>query len=152
MLDYEIKNPYEGINILVFNLKNKQMRMSITTHKNKIYNLSVGRVLKTLSITDKSKKKTNKGERLFIEFLSNFLLNKSTKFGLSKLAFIKIINIRKKTYLNETLIKLLNSKFSILKIIFDFRISNNYTKLGGVRSIKRRLKKRLVRNENLFNL
>lgn len=152
LLDYEIENSYEGINILVFNLKNKQMRMSILTHKNKIYNLSTGRVLKTLNIVDKSKKKTNKGERLFIEFLSNFLLNKSIKFGLSKLAYIKIINIKKKTYLNETLIKLLNSKFSILKIIFDFKISNNYTKLSGIRSIKRRLKKRLIRNENLFNL
>jgi hypothetical protein len=137
---------------LTVNFKNKQLRLNIITNTNKIFNLTVGRVLSTLNILDKSKKKTNKGERLFFEYLGNFFKNNYKFFGISKISILKIINIKKNSKLSEHIIRFLNLKLIISKIVYDFRIPNNFSKLKKVRSIKKRIKKRIVKNENIFNL
>lgn len=145
-------NLYEKYNIITINFKNKQFRLNIVSFKNKIINLTVGKVLVSLNILDKSKKKTNKGERLFIEYLSNYLNNTQNLYGSSKLAVLKIINGRSTSKLNNNILKILNFKFNISKLIYSFNISNNYSKLKKIRSIKKRLKKRIIKLENIFNL
>nr|YP_740829.1 Ymf61 [Tetrahymena pigmentosa]ABI51738.1 Ymf61 [Tetrahymena pigmentosa] len=144
------KNNFEKYNILVINLKSKQLRISINSSKNTIFNLSVGRVLSTLNIDIKSKKKSNKGERLFIEYITNFLNNNKNFFGLKKLCIIKIIGLKKNFTINEGIFKLLNKNFFILNLINELKLPNNYFKYKKIRSIKRRLKKRIIKDENFL--
>lgn len=141
---------FEKYNILVINLKSKQLRISINSSKNTIFNLSVGRVLSTLNIDIKSKKKSNKGERLFIEYITNFLNNNKNSFGLKKLCIIKIIGLKKNFSINESIFKLLNKNFYILNLINELKLPNNYFKYKKIRSIKRRLKKRIIKDENFL--
>lgn len=145
------KSTFEKYNLIVINYKSKQIRLTINTSKNTIYNLSVGRVLSSLSIREKSKKKSSKGERLFIEYLPNFIKNKNFKFGIKKLLIIKLKNFKKSVNLNETIYKILNKNFFIVNTIYDFKIPNNFNKLKKIRSIKRRLKKRIIKDENSLN-
>lgn len=145
-------NLFEKYNIITINFKSKQTRLNIISFKNKILNLSVGKVLKSLNILEKSKKKTSKGDRLFIEYLGNYLNNSQQLFGLAKLAILKFINFKTKNKINNNILKILNKQFSISKIIYKFNIANNYFNFKKIRSIKKRLKKRIVKLENIFNL
>lgn len=143
---------FEKYNIITLNLKKKQLRLTILTQKNKVLNLTVGLVLATLNILDKSKKKTNKGERLFIEYLSNFFKNVSKFTNINSPTILKIIYSRPKSKIHSNIIKLLNNNFLISKIIFDFKIANNYTKLKKIRSIKKRIKKKIIKLDSIINL
>lgn len=145
-------NLFEKYNLITLNFKSKQTRLNILSFKNKILNLTVGKVLKSLNILEKSKKKTSKGNRLFVEYLNNYLNNSKSLFGISKLAILKFINIKTKNKINNNILKILNQQFNISKIIYKFNISNNYSKLKKIRSIKKRLKKRIIKLENIFNL
>lgn len=145
-------NLFEKYNLITLNFKSKQTRLNILSFKNKILNLTVGKVLKSLNILEKSKKKTSKGNRLFIEYLNNYLNNSNYLFGSSKLAVLKFINTKTKSKINNNILKILNQQFNISKIIYKFNISNNYSKLKKIRSIKKRLKKRIIKLENIFNL
>ncbi len=142
---------FEKYNIISLNLKSKQIRLSIISSKNTIYNISAGRVTASLKITEKKKKKSSKGERLFVEYLTNFCKNNKHKFGLNKNAIFKIIGLKKKISIREAIFKILNRNFSVLKFIYDLKSPNNYFKFKKIRSIKRRLKKRIVKNENYIN-
>lgn len=51
------KGTFEKPNLLVINLRSKQLRIAINTSRNTIFNLSVGRVLASLDLNTKSKKK-----------------------------------------------------------------------------------------------
>lgn len=146
------KNLFEKYNIITINCKSKQFRFNIISFKNKIYNLTVGRVLSSLNMLEKSKKKSNKGERLFIEYLNNFLNLNKKNFGLSKLSILKIKNSRTKFKLNNSFFKILNLNFNITKIIYDYKLPNNYSKFKKVRSIKKRIKKKIIKMENIINL
>lgn len=141
---------FEKQNIITINLRSKQTRISIISSKLTIFNLTVGKVLSSLNLKNKSKKKSNKGERLFLEYLINFLINNTNKFGLNRLATIKIIGFKKGTTINELFMKLFNKNFNLTSIIYDFKIANNYSKFKKIRSIKRRLRKRIIKNENLL--
>lgn len=138
---------FEKYNTIVTNFKSKQFRLSIISSKNNIFNLSVGRVLASLNINEKSKKKSDKGERLFVEFLLNFFKKNNMKFGLNKYAIFKIIGLKKKNTIRDAILKSLNINFNILFFINDFNMPNSYSKFKKIRSIKRRLKKRIVKNE-----
>lgn len=138
---------FEKYNLIVTNFKSKQFRLSIITSKNNIFNLSVGRVLASLNIYEKSKKKSDKGERLFVEFLLNFFKKNNLKFGLNKYAIFKITGLRKKNTIRDAILKTLNTNFNILFFVNNFNTPNNYSKFKKIRSIKRRLKKRIVKNE-----
>lgn len=142
------KSTFEKYNLITINIKSKQLRISLISVKNTIFNLTVGRVLSSLNINTKSKKKSNKGERLFIEYLENFLKFKIYKFGIKKLAIIKLKGYKKNLNLNETIYKLFNKNFNIVGFINDFKIPNNFFKFKKIRSIKRRLKKRIIKDEN----
>lgn len=146
------KDYFEKYNIITINFKSKQFRLSILTYKNKVLNLTVGKVLSSLKIVDKSKKKTNKGERLFAEYFENLLNSTIKYFGKSKISVLKIINSRLKTRLNNSILKILNNKFKISKLIYDYKIANNYSKFKKIRSIKKRIKKRIIKLENIINL
>lgn len=126
--------------------------MNILSFKNKVLNLTVGRVLATLKILDKSKKKTNKGERLLVEYLSNFLINTNKFFGNTRIAVLKIISGRSKSKVNNNILNILNQKFKITKLIYDFKVANSFFKLKKVRSIKKRIKKKIIKQENIINL
>jgi hypothetical protein len=152
LTDSNNKKLFEKYNIISVNFKSKQLRLNILTYKSKVLNITVGRVLATLKIIDKSKKKTNKGERLLVEYLSNFLTNTSKFFGKARIAVLKVINGRYKNKLNANLLKILNQKFRISKLIYDFKVANNFFKLKKVRSIKKRIKKRIIKQENIINL
>ena len=138
---------FEKYNIIATNFKSKQFRLSIITSNNSIYNLTIGRVLASLNIKEKSKKKSDKGERLFVEFLLNFFKKNNLKFGLNKYAIFKITGLKKKYSIRDSILKTLNKNFNILAMINNFSIPNNYSKFKKIRSIKRRLKKRIVKNE-----
>lgn len=142
------KSTYEKFNIISINLKSKQYRISINSSRDTIFNLSVGRVLASLNILIKSKKKSNKGERLFIEYLTNFFKSIKNKFGDKKLAIIKLIGIKKNYNINEGVFKLLNKNFYIINLINELKLPNSYFKYKKIRSIKRRLKKRIIKDEN----
>lgn len=144
-------NTFEKNNLIVFNLKSKQIRLTINSTKNTIFNLSVGKILASLNIKEKSKKKSNKGERLFIEYLINFFKNNINKFGNKKLTIIKLKYYKKNYNLNENLFKTLNKNLYIINTIYDFKIPNNFSKFKKIRSIKRRLKKRIIKDENSLN-
>nr|YP_740740.1 Ymf61 [Tetrahymena malaccensis]ABI51649.1 Ymf61 [Tetrahymena malaccensis] len=142
---------YEKPNIFIFNLKSKQIRLAILTSKNYVYNLTVGKILASLNIKEKSKKKSNKGERLFSEYLENFFKNKNNRFGLKKLIIIKLKYFRKGFKLHDSIFKILNKNFFILNNIYDFKIPNNFNKFKKIRSIKKRIKKKIIKDENLLN-
>lgn len=142
---------FEKYNIISINLRSKQFRLSIITSKNTIYNLSIGRALSTLNLLDKFTKKSNKGERLFVEYLTNFLLEKTEKLGLNKIAILNILGFKKGYDISESIIKLLSKNFLISNIVNIFKLPNNYSKLKRIKSIKRRLKKRIVKGENYLN-
>ena len=152
LTDKNNKNLYEKHNLIVINFKSKQLRINILSTKNKILNLSVGRVLATLKIKEKSKKKTNKGERLLLEYLNNFFVKTIKLYGISRLSILKIVNGRIKTKLSNSLLKKLNQTFKITKIVYDYKISNNFLKLKKIRSIKKRIKKKIIKQENTINL
>ena len=59
-------NLFEKYNLITLNFKSKQTRLNILSFKNKILNLTVGKVLKSLNILEKSKKKQVK----VIDYLS----------------------------------------------------------------------------------
>ena len=138
---------FEKYNIIATNFKSKQFRLSIIASNNNIYNLTVGRVLASLNIKEKSKKKSDKGERLFVEFLLNFFKKNNLKFGLNRYAIFKITGLKKKYSIRDSILKVLNKNFNIIAVINNFSTPNNYSKFKKVRSIKRRLKKRIVKNE-----
>lgn len=142
---------FEKANIFVFNMKSKQIRLSILTSKNYTYNLTVGKILSSLNIKEKSKKKSNKGERLFSEYLENFFKNKNIKFGIKKLSIIKLKYFKKNFKLHDSIFKILNKNLFIINTIHDFKIANNFSKFKKVRSIKKRIKKKLIKDENSLN-
>ena len=71
-----------------------------------------------MNILEKSKKKTSKGDRLFIEYLSNYLSNSHQLFGFAKLAILKFINFKTKNKINNNILKILNKQFNVSKIIY----------------------------------
>lgn len=144
-------NTFERYNLITFNLKSKQIRITINSSKNTIFNLSVGKILSSLNIKEKSKKKSSKGERLFIEYLSNFFKNNINKFGNKKLTILKLKYYKKNANLNENIFKTLNKNLFITSTIHDLKIPNNFSKFKKIRSIKRRLKKRIIKDENNLN-
>ena len=144
------KGTFEKPNLLVINLRSKQLRISINTSRGTIFNLSVGRVLASLGLNNKSKKKSNKGDRLFIEYLANFFKNNINKFGIKKLCIIKVLGFKKGYTISENIFKMINKNFFILNLIDEFKLPNNYFKFKKVRSIKRRLKKRIIKDENFL--
>lgn len=141
---------FEKINLIVFNLKSKQIRITINTATKTIYNLSTSRVLRSLGIREKAKKKSNKGERLFIEYLENYLRIYNFIFGSKKVAIFKINFLKKNTNILKTIFKLFNKYTKVISFIVDNKISNNYKKLKKIRSIKKRLKKKIIKDENSF--
>ena len=143
---------FEKYNLITISFKKKQIRLNILSFKNKVLNLTVGRVLASLNILDKSKKKTNKGERLLVEYLVNFFLKTKKFYGNAKLATLKIINGRPNLKVNNNILKLLNKEFKISKLIYDYKIANSFLKLKRMRSIKKRIKKRIIKMENVINL
>nr|NP_149388.1 ymf61 [Tetrahymena thermophila]AAK77585.1 ymf61 [Tetrahymena thermophila]6Z1P_Bk Chain Bk, Ymf61 [Tetrahymena thermophila SB210] len=142
---------FEKPNIFVFNIKSKQIRLAVLTSKNYVYNLTVGKILSSLNIKEKSKKKSNKGERLFSEYLENFFKNKNIRFGTKKLAIIKLKYFKKGFKLHESIFKTLNKNLFIINTIYDFKVPNNFFKFKKIRSIKKRIKKKLIKDENTLN-
>nr|YP_740785.1 Ymf61 [Tetrahymena paravorax]ABI51694.1 Ymf61 [Tetrahymena paravorax] len=141
----------DKINLITINLKSKQLKISINSANKKIFNLTVGKVLSNLNISEKAKKKSNKGERLFIEYIINFLETKSQFFGTNKKGLLKIKYLKKASKISELLLKNLNKYFRITNIITYYNISNSYLKFKKIRSIKRRLTKKIIKNES-YNL
>nr|YP_010411969.1 Ymf61 [Tetrahymena rostrata]QBI37938.1 Ymf61 [Tetrahymena rostrata]URP31129.1 Ymf61 [Tetrahymena rostrata] len=145
------KNAYENPNILVISLKSRQLRITLQSTNKTIYNISVGRILSSLKIFEKAKKKSNKGERLFLEYLNNFLQENIEKFGKQKTTIFKINHFKKYFPMEEQIYKICNKYLSIFYNIIEMRIPNNFFKYKKIRSIKRRLKKRIIKNENALN-
>lgn len=142
---------YEKTNLIVISLKSRQLRITIISTSGTIYNISVGRILSSLKIFEKAKKKSNKGERLFLEYLNNFFQEKINKFGDNKTAIMKINHFKKYFPMEEQIYKICNKYITILSNSIEIRLPNNYFKYKKVRSIKRRLTKKIIKNENYLN-
>lgn len=140
---------YERYNILTINFISKQFRISILTSNSLIFNLSTGRVLAALNIKGKSKKKSDKGERLFLEYIPNFILINKYYFGKAKLTHLNILGLRKGVF-NDLLLKNLNKNLSIISSIFNLKLPNCFSKFKRVSSIKRRFRKLIIKNENSY--
>ena len=151
LTDKNFNYNYEKYNILVLNFKYKQLRLTVLSFKNKVLNFTVGRVLSSLKILDKSKKKTNKGERLFLEYINNFFFKTNKFYGKNMISILKIKNFKPKSSLNNNLISNINKIFLISKVIYDFKVPNNFLKFKKLRSIKKRIKKKIIKLNNIIN-
>lgn len=113
-----------------------------------VINFSTGKILASLGIKKKSQKKTHKSEKLFIEYLRNYINIYINRNFLKINTIFKIFKLNKINNINNKLLKLLFRKFKIIILLNKFKLPNKPLKVKKIRSIKKRLKKLVIKNEN----
>lgn len=134
------------INKIIFNQKLHNTKINIIKSYKNVIMFSVGSVIKYFNIVGgKSARRSINGLRVFLNFAKNLLeklFKKNDLFILSLVGFSHQYLILKKQ------LKFLFNKSNNLKIFFllNMRISFNKKKLKRIKSIKKRLKKKIVLN------
>jgi hypothetical protein len=148
---YFTNNIFEqkNFNIIVLSYVSKQLKLNIKNKKNfNIFNLSVGKVLSSLNILEKKKKKTVKGRKFFIEYLKNFFIKFYYIFNNEKNTILKIKQLSKNVVIDKKLLIILYKYFNIKLLISSTSLPNNFFFKKKIKSIKKRLKKNLIKYEN----
>lgn len=107
--------------------------------------LSVGKVLSSLNVLKKSNKKTTKGIKLFSEYIYNFFLKYKIIFNKNNHFILKIKNINKRVYIDTKILNIIFRSLNIKSIIYYSKIPNSYCFKKKIKSIKKRLKKKLIK-------
>lgn len=140
------KNKFNYISFRFFN--QKQLRLILSFFNKKVINITTGKILASLNILQKSKKKSTKGEKLFIEYTTNFLKKKIESEVASVRTIFKIINVNKTNFFNKKILKLLFTKFNIIATLNILKYPNKIARFKKIRSIKKRLRKIILKREN----
>lgn len=136
-------------NLIVLNYSSKQLILNINMNNGYTTIITVGKVLSSLNILKKSNKKTVKSLKLFSEYIYNFFIKFKKIFNKKKIFILKIKNTNKHLYIDIKLLNILYRILNIKHIIYSHKIPNSYFFFKKIKSIKRRLKKKLIKYENL---
>lgn len=109
--------------------------------------LSVGKVLSSLSNLKKANKKTVKSIKLFSEYIYNFFLKYKIIFNKKNFFILKIKNINKRIYIDTKILNIIFRSLNVKGTIYSNSIPNNYFFKKKIKSIKRRLKKKILKYE-----
>nr|YP_004841730.1 Ymf61 [Ichthyophthirius multifiliis]AEL89272.1 Ymf61 [Ichthyophthirius multifiliis] len=135
-------------NIIIINYLFKQLKLTLCYFNFKNFNFSVGKVLSSLNIVEKFKKKSKKGEDYFYEYIKLYLWKYKYLFLGIMYSILKFKQIFKRINFNNKLIKLFLKRFK-LKVIINYAYKpNSYSYFKKIKSIKRKFRKKFIKYEN----
>lgn len=132
--------------IIKFNIKNNQLFASLLKDTKLFKSFSTGYILNYLELFKKSLKKQTSSYIMLMKILLKII----EKFFLNDILLLNIVGTKKNFFKWLNFLKLKSNHLKILIYIYSPSIFNSPIKIKKIKSIKKRMKKKYLYNENMI--
>jgi hypothetical protein len=135
-------------NIIILNYYKKHLKLNIKYFNKYNLDFSVGTILKRYGVIEKYQKKSNKGEKIFFEYLTLYILKHYYLYTKINYSIFKVKQISKNFKIYFKFLKFISKKFKLKISINQLILPNNFNYNKKIKSIKRKFKKKNIKFEN----